>query len=158
METKTPQSGNRAGHEERDANVRALAYFGLVLFGVIALTLVGMRMTFFHFAKSQQLGPPPTPFENARTLPPMPRLQVDPRVDLKNYREREEDILKSYGWVDKQNGVVRIPIDRAMSLLLERSLPARQTKPPADTAALPAVEPPAAAQPAANAPGPGGNR
>jgi hypothetical protein len=158
MDTETPQSRNRAGHEERDANVRALAYFGLVLFGVIALTLIGMRTTFFHFAKSQQLGPPPTPFENARTLPPMPRLQVDPRMDLKNYREQEEDILKNYGWVDKQNGVVRIPIDRAMSLLLERGLPARQTKPPADTAALAAVGPPAAAQPAANAPGPGANK
>lgn len=158
METKTPGSRNNAGHEQRDANVRALGYFGLVLFGILVLTLIGMRITFFHFAKSQQLGPPPTPFENARALPPLPRLQVEPRVDLKNYRQEQEDILESYGWVDKQNGVVRIPIDRAMSLLLERGLPARQTKPLADTAVLPAVEPPAAAQPAANAPHPGGNK
>jgi hypothetical protein len=157
METKVPGQNNR-GHEQRDANVRTLGYFGLVLFGVIALTLIAMRITFFHFAKSQQLGPPPTPFENARALPPAPRLQFQPQVDLKNYREGQEEILRSYGWVDKQNGIVRIPIDRAMSLLLERGLPVRQARPPADSAGLPAGAPPVNSKPALNAPAPGGNK
>ena len=34
-------------------------------------------------------------------------------------------MLDSYGWVDKNAGVVRIPIDEAMKLTLERGLPAR---------------------------------
>ena len=34
-------------------------------------------------------------------------------------------MLGSYGWVDKNAGVVRIPIDAAMKLTLERGLPAR---------------------------------
>jgi hypothetical protein len=33
--------------------------------------------------------------------------------------------LSSYGWVDREAGIVRIPIDRAMDLLAERGLPAR---------------------------------
>ena len=40
-------------------------------------------------------------------------------------RAHEEDILNSYGWVDRGNNVVRIPIDRAMKLTLERGLPSR---------------------------------
>ena len=31
-------------------------------------------------------------------------------------------MLHSYGWVDQQAGIVRIPIDRAMTLLTERGL------------------------------------
>ncbi|HEV2330417.1 MAG TPA: hypothetical protein VGY56_16670 [Verrucomicrobiae bacterium] len=33
--------------------------------------------------------------------------------------------LNSYGWVDRSNGIVRIPIDRAMDLLMQRGLPTR---------------------------------
>ena len=33
--------------------------------------------------------------------------------------------MHSYGWVDQQAGVVRIPIDRAMELLAQRGLPTR---------------------------------
>ena len=31
--------------------------------------------------------------------------------------------LNSYGWVDRTSGIARIPIDRAMQLVLERGLP-----------------------------------
>jgi hypothetical protein len=58
--------------------------------------------------------------------PPEPRLQIDPRRDLADLRAREDEQLTSYGWVDKNAGIVRIPIDAAMKLTLERGLPARQ--------------------------------
>jgi hypothetical protein len=58
-------------------------------------------------------------------LPPEPRLQANPRQDLKELRDAEEARLKSYGWVDRNAGVVRIPIDEAMKLTLQRGLPAR---------------------------------
>ena len=35
-------------------------------------------------------------------------------------------MLDSYGWVDKNAGIVRIPIDEAMKLTLQRGLPTRQ--------------------------------
>src|SRR5436853_74647 len=43
--------------------------------------------------------------------------------DLANLRAAEEADLDSYGWIDRNSGTVRIPIDRAMQLLLERGLP-----------------------------------
>jgi len=58
---------------------------------------------------------------------PEPRLQLAPREDLAALRTREDAELNSYGWVDKTSGVVRIPIDRAMDLVLERGLPVRGT-------------------------------
>jgi len=65
----------------------------------------------------------------ARTRPnfPEPRLQVAPREDLQTFRAREEAELNSYGWIDRTAGIVRLPISRAMDLLVERGLPVRGT-------------------------------
>jgi hypothetical protein len=57
-------------------------------------------------------------------LPPAPRLQVTTSVDLAGLREKEDEALATYGWVDKNAGVVRLPIGRAIDLIVERGLPA----------------------------------
>src|SRR3989442_5282615 len=83
--------------------------------------------------KSRQLAgdPPPSPIAEARAprLPPGPRLQSSPVLDMEQLRAREDSVLTSYGWVDRQAGIGRIPIDRAVELLLEKGLPA---PPPAE--------------------------
>ncbi len=44
--------------------------------------------------------------------------------DRKQIATSEENILHSYGWVNQSSGIVRIPIDKAMQLIVERGLPA----------------------------------
>jgi hypothetical protein len=56
---------------------------------------------------------------------PQPRLEGDERRQINDFREQEEQTLNSYGWVDQQSGVVRIPIARAMQLIAQRGLPTR---------------------------------
>ena len=72
---------------------------------------------------------------DARQLPPMPRLQSAPISDLKDMRAAEDKLLSSYGWVDQAHGIVRIPVDRAIDLLAQRGLPARQQNEPQSSAA-----------------------
>jgi hypothetical protein len=126
-ETKHPPKPNSGGesYERKDANIRALVQFGLWLGVVIVAAVLGMKWMFGYFARVQPLGPPASPFENVRVLPPGPRLQVAPRAELQNYRNIEQEQLSTYGWVDKHNGVVRIPIERAMDLVLQHGLAAR---------------------------------
>ena len=62
-------------------------------------------------------------------LPPEPRLQVSAPKDLKQYKAAQEEILNSYGWVDQKAGIVRIPIDRAMDILVQKGLPVRGATP-----------------------------
>ena len=68
-------------------------------------------------------------------LPPGPNLAYmsfeqgqrdasEPAV-LAAFRAAEEKKLTTYEWMDKSAGTVRIPIDRAKALLLERGLPVR---------------------------------
>ena len=44
-------------------------------------------------------------------------------IQLQEILANERAILSSYGWIDRDLGVVRIPIDRAMDVLAERGLP-----------------------------------
>jgi hypothetical protein len=48
--------------------------------------------------------------------PPAPRLQTQPFKDVYLLKMGQNEKLQSYGWADKANGVVHIPIDRAMDL------------------------------------------
>jgi hypothetical protein len=141
MEIKpgAPQGGQKEGYERSDANVRSLVKFAFALFMVLVVVIILMRWMFIYFAKSQQLGPPASPFENARVLPPQPRLQVKPGLDLQAYCEDQLRQLDTYGWVDPHNEVVRIPVDRAMDLILQRGLPTRPagSAPTSGTAADP---------------------
>jgi hypothetical protein len=60
----------------------------------------------------------------ARDLPrPVsPVLEVRPKLTLQAQRQREDALLGSYGWADRDQRVARIPIERAMQLLSERGL------------------------------------
>ncbi len=134
----TPTRENReVGYETRDANVRDLVLFSIGLAIVVAAALLLMRGVFHYFAATQNLGPPASPFEDVRTLPPQPRLQVVPRQDLQQLRSAEDDKLKGYGWVDRNTGTVRIPIDRAMDLLIQRGLPVRSSSRVGEPSGLP---------------------
>jgi hypothetical protein len=84
---------------------------------------------------------------------PQPRLETDETTEINNFRMQEEQRLNSYGWVDQQAGVARIPIDRAMALLAQRGLPTRPQAgvvPPSDvnTARKAAKQPDSSRQPA----------
>src|SRR5215469_13742874 len=56
---------------------------------------------------------------------PQPRLETDERGQIRQFRLSEEQRLQSYGWVDQNAGIIRIPIDRAMDLIAQRGLPTR---------------------------------
>jgi hypothetical protein len=71
------------------------------------------------------------------TVAPAPRLQPDPARELAEMRAQEDALLHSYGWVDRSAGVVRIPIERAMQLTLDRGLPVRKSVPKASPAPAP---------------------
>jgi len=118
-----PDEQPRRGHETSDVNTRNLIVFGVGLSLLVIAGLLVSGAVLHYFVSHQGLGPPASPFENVRTLPPEPRLQVSAPRDLKQYKAIQEEILNNYGWVDQKAGVVRIPIDRAMDILLQKGLP-----------------------------------
>ncbi|HTK28788.1 MAG TPA: hypothetical protein VL309_04520 [Vicinamibacterales bacterium] len=119
-------------HETRDINLGGVLAFAVGLF-VVALVihvLVWVLYTYFAGRAIAARGVPTYPLavNQAGRVPPEPRLQTNPREDLRTLRDSEDAILNSYAWVDKNNGIVRIPIGDAMKLTLERGLPAREQR------------------------------
>ena len=41
---------------------------------------------------------------------------------MKAMKAAEQEVLESYDWIDRDAGLVRIPIERAIELLAERGL------------------------------------
>jgi len=124
----TPAGSAGAGHEPSDLKPRTIAIFGLALAVVVAGCLfVAARMFDFLAARRAKLDVPPSPL--ARVEPPAgPLLQVNAPGDMARLRAEEEKILSTYDWVDRGAGVVRIPIDQAMRLLVERGAKAPAAK------------------------------
>lgn len=120
-----------AGYEKRDVHIRGLFIFAFWMAVVLIVTLFGMRLTFDYFKTAMPLGSTMSPMVSptARMLPPSPRLQVLPHQELQDYCAAQQQEVNSYGWIDQQSGVVRVPIDRAMDLILARGLPARPAEP-----------------------------
>ena len=115
-------------HEDSDINVRAILGVGagVIVAGIVIAAVVWSL--YAYLANREATGTMsefPLAAGQQQRLPPEPRLQTDPREDLRVLKQAEEEALKSYGWVDKNSGVVRIPIDKAMKLTLERGLPVR---------------------------------
>lgn len=50
---------------------------------------------------------------------PAPVLQISPRADMARFKAAEEAEMTSYGWVDRDKGLVRIPIERAMQQVVK---------------------------------------
>jgi hypothetical protein len=119
-------------HEHSDVNIAGIFGFGatLLVVGLLIHLMVYVLFRYFDAREARPVTPEyPLAIEQENRLPPEPRLQINPRQDLADLRAREDQTLASYGWVDKNNGVVRIPIDEAIKVTLERGLPARTEAP-----------------------------
>ena len=115
-------------HEPSDIDFRAILGIGagLVAAALVIYALVWLLFLYLSNREAHDALPEfPLAASQERRLPPEPRLQTDPREDLRVLRQSEDQILQSYGWIDKNAGVVRIPIDEAMKLTVERRLPSR---------------------------------
>jgi hypothetical protein len=128
-------------HEESDVPVRPL-WWALVLFVIFAA--VTHAVLYFMYeamvkAEQKRMDPPQTAVArpaNASVPQKQPLLQPFPTVpatettataaypyqntpvtDMQAMRANEDRVLKHYSWVDKQRGVVRIPIEEAKELM-----------------------------------------
>jgi len=66
---------------------------------------------------------PHSPMMILDVVPPEPRLQVHDAQDMAEYRRKQDLWLSSYGWTDRPNHIVHIPIQKAMELIDQEGLP-----------------------------------
>lgn len=134
--------------ERFDAEVDSIG-IGKLAIGFAGVCVLGMLITWgmvrLWAARAEAAQPPPSPVAEARErqLPPGPQLQKDPEGELIEMRRELSARLNGYGWVDEAAGVVHIPIDRAIELLVSEGTGAAPTPatPAPDTEPAPAMVP-----------------
>ncbi len=146
-------------HESSDVPVKGLLWFLVifVVFSILTYLIVLFMYKGFAGAERRRMDPPQTAIARPRSmdipqnqplLQPFPHTdgkgeftripQSDtPVADLIQMRKSEDAALKTYGWVDKQKGVVHIPIDEAIARYAAQSAVQEQlaTTPVATTTA-----------------------
>jgi hypothetical protein len=144
------QPGN-GGYERRDIGASGVLYFlaGLGVAGLLVYFVVAGLYSYLEKRSEAQQAPVNPLVTNApadtRRLPPeyktdsdskdyekylenkfpVPQLETNERTELNKARSREENTLSTYDWLDQKAGTVRIPIDRAIDLVVQRGLPVR---------------------------------
>ena len=131
-----PEIVNRETHHEKsDVNVRALLWAVVIFiaFAVVTHLLLYAQFQFYRKHFSRKNNPPPLtavarPADAA--VPAEPRLQpftspqppytTTPVTDMEQMRAAEEQALHTPGWIDEQRGIVRVPIDVAKQLAVQR--------------------------------------
>jgi hypothetical protein len=152
-------------HESSDVPVRPLFWFIVlfIVFGIVTHLVLGFLYKGFVKAERNRMDPPASAVarpndadvpQNQPLLQPFPRVdakggqlppQADtPVTDLVKMREREQQQLTTYGWVDKERGTVHIPIDLAKKTMAARIAVSSAGAPassPADAATSPSPLP-----------------
>lgn len=117
--------GNGPGYETGDVNVWAVGKFAIALVVIIGVSLGLLVGLFTYFQMRDQANPTAVKVDPDKLFKNGPRLQHTPIPDLREARAVEDRTLNSYGWVDPQKDIVRVPIDVAIDMLAKKGLPSR---------------------------------
>ncbi len=112
---------NGAGHETSEVSVKFIvtSLFALLIGVFLACLLVVGIFQFFH----RTYIPEATSLANPQQLPPEPRVEEHPWEQIQDLRKHEDHVLSTYAIIDKAQGTVRIPVDRAIDMLAQKGLP-----------------------------------
>jgi hypothetical protein len=120
-----PATEHPVRYEPTDIKPRPVILTGV---GVVSVTLaIGLLMYFVyapltHWRESVGAQTPAAGAVPAQ-LPPEPRLQASPAAEFQSYRAAQMGQLNKYHWTNRDKGMVGIPIQRAMDLIVQRGIP-----------------------------------
>lgn len=116
---------SKAAFERRDVKVRTILLFGAAVTAglVVAFAFVGVLV--------HGLGDAPSPEDRGEIREGI-RLEVHPGEEGRRLREEAAARLSGYEWVDARAGRARIPVERAMDILVQRGWPEEDSGPNGD--------------------------
>ncbi len=121
------------GEFDREINVRAIVWtgLGLVIVALAAHVLMWLLLRgFSRFDEKRDVPLSPIEAASPQQDPPEPRLEDNPNSALQALSEDEQRRLDHAEWVDRRQGIVRVPIDVAIDVIVARGISASQPASP----------------------------
>lgn len=120
------------GYERTDAHAGATVRAGLYILAVMVLTALVLVPVYRFLGRREKAEQKPgaTVLKPAAAPSAFPRLVASEPAALAEFRAQEDAFLAGYGWVEKDRGIARMPIDEAMKIVAERGLPTFPTPAP----------------------------
>lgn len=100
--SEQPGTARQPGYDTGEPRARVIALFGILTLSFLVLVILALQ-AYVDYARERQVF--------VRQLEPVAE-------DLRSLRAREDAELNSYGYVDREKGIVRIPIRQAMELVI----------------------------------------
>jgi hypothetical protein len=115
VRANAPQDTRPTDYERSDWDLGPVA---MIYAGVLVLLVICCFVLIAAYPTAL-----PDVARSLRIAPPGPRLQTNPAADLARFRAEEEKRLNGYFWLDRDKGLVHIPIRQAMKNLAANGIP-----------------------------------
>jgi hypothetical protein len=110
------------GYERVDASAGSTIRAGIYVLGTMLLVAALVVPLYWFYARRETEAQPraATVLKSVPSPGVFPKLVVNEPRTLAEFREREDALLETYGWVEKDRGIVRMPVAEALRLVGER--------------------------------------
>ena len=111
-------------YERTDARIEMLPWVVATFTAVLIVVFLTVWWIFrFYWRIDASRDARRTLIQQTAPIPPEPRLQIDPEADLQRFRAEQARTLSSYGWASPAEQRVRMPIERAMEMVIQGKQP-----------------------------------
>jgi hypothetical protein len=117
MDEREMHESTARGHEPIETNVRAVWRTAAAMVGVVLAVFALMAGMTKWFASAED--------RPASDYSAKPDLNTAEQSPLQQLRNQEQALLSNYGWIDREAGIARIPVDRAIEIISQNGLPAQ---------------------------------
>lgn len=108
---------SHGSHEKSDAEAKPLVLFAV---GMVIFILACMLFAAFYFKSLDKVFKTDLKAHKATDVYGSPKLQVSGSTELQQFNAKQNEIVNSYGWVNREAGIARVPVERAMGYVLSR--------------------------------------
>lgn len=106
-------------HESSRVNSRVIYQSGAGFLGLVVTSmLIAGSIAHWPSRGSQMAGSNPPAVSHSVVAAP---LDPQGKKTRQAYEQDQSDLLSTYGWTDRSHGKVRIPIERAMAILVQKN-------------------------------------
>jgi hypothetical protein len=119
MHDKSITDGHAYEQQEFLDKRRVIGFMAFLAILMIAAILMTRFLEPFLVAQNQPDAPTTPYIEQLAQRPPGAILQSAPKVDMAEFVASENATIGSYGWVDQERQIARVPIEKAKEMALE---------------------------------------